>query len=643
MTKKFRIDQFRLETVQGPVVYNFPDDLTVLAGDTGVGKTTLFELIKFALGGNALIAPVAVKNVSAVHLSLQIGAERLALSRELDDERRKHVRLTDLVTGEVQPRVPVSSDKERTVSDILLTALGLSTTMRAAARSASSSRKGALITFYDLFRYMYVPQAAINQDIAGSRETYYEPKRKSVFELLFGLTDADVLDMQSEMNELNARFAEASREAATINQFLIHSGMQSRIDAELALAQAIQEERQGQETLAHLANEVEQVVDRETQILRELLSDSERALNEAQDLVASLDREAARYRAERRDVEQDIARLHQMASAGQRLASIEFVVCPRCTQSLTRRTVPDHTCRVCMQPDNVAETRSSHYETEQLIDQVEEVDLQLTVIAKQGSEAAEAVRSRKKLVASLTAQIESRTASRVTPRLQAYTDAAAKAARAKARQEHLEEILQRWDRAQDLQVAAEELERQRVELKTAIGAANSRLNERRRQVLGQLSDEFASTVAAFRIPAGQGASIDPKSYLPLLDGQPFSQVSSAGGIATATQVAYWISLLTVATRLNDTAYPGFLMIDSPRLAVSSTEDIAGQMYARFVTQVGVVPGRLQFIVADNEMPRDYVRQFTEFKFSYEDPTISTIAHPGPAEVVPLAVESPSAT
>lgn len=635
MTTRFRIDQFRVETVEGPVSYDFPDDLTVLAGDTGVGKTTLFELIKFALGGDGLIAPVATKNVSEVHLSIQVGTEKLQLTRELDADRRKHMRLTDLISGDVRPKVPVSSEKDVTVSDILMSALGLSTTMRAAARTGGSSRKGALITFYDLFRYMYVPQAAINQEIAGSREGYYDPKRKSVFELLFGLTDADILEMQSDLNELNGKVAEANREAETINQFLTNSGMKLRLDAELALAEAVRDEKAGQEALVLLASEVEEVVDRETQVLREMLTDSERSLNDAQDLISALNREQAQYRSERHQVEQDITRLSQMAIAGQRLANIEFVVCPRCTQSLTQRDVPADVCRVCLQHDNVKDLTRGQYETGQLVEQVAEVDRQLEVIAKQSSDAAAAVEHRRTLVANLTSRIEERTANRVTPRLQAYTDAAAKAARAKAQQEHLEEVLQRWDRARDLELDAEELERQRTALKTSIGAAKSALDQRRQSVLNQLTEEFAATVAAFRIPAGQGATIDPKSYLPLLDGQPFNQVSSAGGIATATQVAYWMSLMAVAIRLNDTSYPAFLMIDSPRLAVSSTEDISGQMYSRFVTQVGVVKGRLQFIVADNGLPKDYVREFTEFKFSYDDPTISTVDHPGPAEVEPL--------
>jgi hypothetical protein len=56
------------------------------------------------------------------------------------------------------------------------------------------------------------------------------------------------------------------------------------------------------------------------------------------------------------------------------------------------------------------------------------------------------------------------------------------------------------------------------------------------------------------------------------------------------------------------------------------------MYRRFVTQVSVTPGRLQFIVADNELPREYGRQFTELTFTYEQPTVSSVEHPGPARV-----------
>ncbi|HWC24651.1 MAG TPA: AAA family ATPase [Flexivirga sp.] len=636
MTARFRIDQFRLETNKGPVTYDFPDDLTVLAGDTGVGKTTLFELIKFALGGDGLVAPVAAASISEVSVSILAGRERLELARELDNERNKNVRITDLITGDVRPRVPLTGS-EPTVSDTLMAALGLPTTMRAAARSAGSSSKGNLITFNDVFKYMYVPQAAINQEIAGSRDSYYDPKRKSVFEILFGLTDADVLAWQSEVNVLNGQVKDTKREADTVVQFLVASGMTLRTDTEIALANAIAEQREGEQTLVRLTTEVEDAVDRETQVLRQMLAESEQSLNEAEVLVASLERERGDYRSERRQLEQDLARLSQLSSAGARLANIEFAVCPRCTQSLSNRVVEPGACRVCLQPDTVKDLPDGQYETAQLTDQIDEVDRQLGVIARQSDEARNAVESRRNLVASLTDKVEVRTANRVTPRLQAYTDAAATVARAKTQQEHLEYVLHQWDRADDIEEYAQSLERKRSELKQRIDNATKNLAARRDSVMAELNAEFKSTVAAFRIPAGQGASIDPKSYLPLLDGRPFNEVSSAGGIATATQVAYWMSLLAVAVRMNDTPYPGFLMIDSPRLAVNSSEDISGQMYSRFVTQVGVVEGRLQFVVADNEMPSTYVREFTEFKFSYDNPTVSTVPHPGPAAVTPIVV------
>lgn len=61
------------------------------------------------------------------------------------------------------------------------------------------------------------------------------------------------------------------------------------------------------------------------------------------------------------------------------------------------------------------------------------------------------------------------------------------------------------------------------------------------------------------------------------------------------------------------------------------------MYNRFATQVAVVKGRLQFIVADNKLTKDLVNEFTELNFSYDNPTIGTIRHPGPA-VKPLVAE-----
>lgn len=112
-----------------------------------------------------------------------------------------------------------------------------------------------------------------------------------------------------------------------------------------------------------------------------------------------------------------------MRDAGDRIAKIEFVTCPRCMQALTSRPVPDGVCRVCLQHDPVPDNLDTdQYEQRQLAEQLREMDDQLAAIADQLSATNDAVADREKLIKDLTVDIERRTSARVTPRLQAFTD-----------------------------------------------------------------------------------------------------------------------------------------------------------------------------------------------------------------------------
>lgn len=352
-------------------------------------------------------------------------------------------------------------------------------------------------------------------------------------------------------------------------------------------------------------------------------------------MSVELKRQQVEYESERHRVALDLDRLARMQAAGLRLANIEFAVCPRCTQRLDQRPIQPDLCPVCLQQDIVSGLPATdQYESEQLRAQLAEIDQQIRILTDQSAKTAEIARNRSELVITLTAQIDHRTASRVTPRLQAYADAAAKAERAVAEQESLELVLRQWDRAEDLAGTADSLTSRRARLQSELRALESRLAKRRAELFEELDLEFQTTVTDFRIPSIETATISPDTYLPILNEEPFADASTAGGIITATQVAYWISLVTVAARMRDTHIPAFLLLDSPRLALNAEQDIAGQMYRRFATQVDVAPGRFQFIIADNELPST-TRDIRKFMFTYESPTVSTVKHPGPAHVKTL--------
>ncbi|WP_456695255.1 hypothetical protein [Aeromicrobium sp. P5_D10] len=638
MTSHFRIVSIRLDTTNGQLEHSFSSDLSVLAGHTGVGKTTLLELVKHVLGGDAMLAPVVKESVTDVHLNVQVGNESFQLSRSTDANGMKKIRVVDLMTRERLGDRNVDS-REPSISTLLLESLGLEAGMKAAARSGRSAKPGAAITFNDVFQYMYVPQSAINREIAKSNDGYYEPKRKAVFEVLFGLTDSEILGQWSEFNRLKGQIESATHEFQTVNQFLESSGLTDRLDVEILLAKAVADQQEAEAEIASLRDELAPASDRETQLLREMLGSAEQALTEANRMAVDLARERQEYASEKNRVRSELGRLARMSDAGERLASIEFSVCPRCTQRLDARQVAPELCRVCLQADVVpGHNHELQYESEQLTVQLAELEDQLNVIDQRASETQRVQFSRSELISSIAEQIEVRTSTRVSPRLQAFADATAKQQRAIVQQEFLEQTLRQWDHADDLGQEAERLTLRRNRLKLDAESGQARLSQRKTEVIAELSEELQSTVLAFGIPSVESAVINPDTYLPMINGLVFDEVSSGGGIITSTQVAYWLSLLTVANRRFDCPYPAFLMIDSPRLALNNQDDIAAQMYRRFVTQADATPGRLQFIVADNAIPDRYGQEFSEIDFDYDHPTISTIAHPGLAAVTTLVPE-----
>ncbi len=640
MTTRFRIDAVALDTTEGAVRFEFPSDLTVLAGPTGVGKTTLLELVKYGLGCDGKLAPVALDHVNDVTVETTIGSSRLRITRSVDPRKGATVRVIDLITGERLPDHHVGTGQP-SLNTLLLTALDLPDDMRAAARTGGSSNTGTRISFADVFSFLYIPQSDINRDIASSQESYREPKRKAVFELLFGLTNPRLLKMRSDLNALNASIAVAETEYQTVLEFLRDSNTTSRIEAGQAMAAAASGQAEAEAEHAMLREGIDPVTDRDTLAMRDLLTEAERALADTRATATALARQQADYTSERRRVQTDLDRFHRMRDAGERLASIEFTVCPRCLQSLTHRPVPGGSCRVCLQPDPVTVVGSGDsdlYEARQLADQLAEMDGLIHALSGQFAAAVQAVTDREQLVKDLSADLDARTAARITPRLQAFSDAAQRLATARARQQQLELVLRQWDRADDIGATADRLRADRESLRAQLASAEANLNNSREEILASLSAEFQDTVTALGIPGVQTATIHPTNYLPLLNGRPFATFSRGGGIITAAQIAYWTSLLAVALRLGDTRYPALMIIDSPRLALNAAEDLSAALYRRLVTLADASPGRVQFIIADNQLPAHYRRQYAEIDFTYDAPTVSTVRHPGPANVQPITMD-----
>lgn len=97
MSTRLRLGAVELATSGGQVRYDFIVPLTLLAGSVGTGKSSLFEPTKHALGGNAVLSPMANEQVSTVAVEITSGDRRSRLTRPVRDGAGR-VAVVDLVT-----------------------------------------------------------------------------------------------------------------------------------------------------------------------------------------------------------------------------------------------------------------------------------------------------------------------------------------------------------------------------------------------------------------------------------------------------------------------------------------------------------------------------------------------------------------
>jgi hypothetical protein len=637
MSTRLRVDAVELATSGGLVHYDFTGPLTVLGGPVGTGKSTLFELIKHALGGRALFSPVAEEHVTKVTVDVSAGSRRLRLSRPTHD-RVGRVDIVDLAVREElgeRPTENAPGSDEGTVGALLMNAMGLPTDARATSATRRSTQQPSRITFNDVWSYLYVEQPEIDRSIAHHTETYREPKRKTVFELFFGLTDAELLDTKASLRETEHELAEAETEEATVLRFLADARTESRDNALREQAETERELERAQATLQRLHEEADPP-DGRTDVLRDLLAATRERSAHAHHELADLERSQEDRRNLAAGIRQDLTRLARVRDATTRLADIEFVVCPRCSQSVRDRDVSPGVCRLCLQsepPPPESENSGESYEMAQLSAQASEVEELLAA----GEQQLTLMRTRLQEITdhadALARAVDERTREFVSPRLTAYADASSTVGKARARLDALEETLRLWDRAADVSSRANDLRVRRQRLVDEVKQREQALQENR-ELLDVMSVDYQDTIRRLGVPGVQAGNIDKRSYLPIVDGVRFDRIST-GGIRTALVVAYWVTLLATALRQPTSLMPTLLILDSPRKSIGEGEALAANLYRQLDVLAETYRDRVQIIVADNGLPAEYSRRWQQFQFDYDRPVVHTVPHPGPASVITL--------
>lgn len=633
MSITFRIQELELRTAFGSSTYQFQSGLNVITGSYGTGKSSMLELIKYALGSSSVeIMPAIEANLTLTRLRVIVGRTRLVIDREFGKNRLQVSFVDD--DSHIEEWSATRIKTVPLVSDRLLELLNIPLT-RLARRGAGGS--SVSVSFFDFFRYMYLPQADVPRSIAGHADPFLNPKRKAVLELAYGLSDSVVTVHEIATEDLRKELATIKTETAAIKRFLEASGAPER-DSLTELAE------RARHSLAATTNALAEVrrsaseaatVDDQRE-LRERIADlrlrSASASTEAAAAAAVVDRGVAVVAQLTLDIERQL----QSGGAGDVFADFEYELCPRCMQDLPVRTNP-HSCVLCGQHEQ--EVHEGPADTGRRLElQLHETE-EVLESDRERLDAARVAHDRLRAdlawaVSDFETQLDP---ALLLPALDSVSNAAADVERNRALVRDLERFEDQWDLYQINADQQGEVERKISDTQEAAAKARENL-DRNRYKITSLSERFDEEIRGLGFSDYNNAGVDPSNYLPVINGEPFERLSVAGARKVLANDAYYLAILGNALSDRDISMPGFLMIDGPRTSLGSTpDDVAAgnRLYYRLSLLAQAYPDA-QIIVADNGVPSDsevFGRDRpTLIELTYDRPLLQDVAHPGQGSV-----------
>ncbi|MCW2983432.1 MAG: sle [Conexibacter sp.] len=629
----FRLRRLRVIREDGDQAWAFSTGVTVFVGPVGVGKTSLLELIKYSLGGNGVLSQAVRNTTIRVAAMVELESGTFELSRTIGPDSQ----FVTIALGDERVRkLPIRARADRqTISDWLLDNAGIPRVRlsRTRSRRSASAKRYARVGFGDIYRYMYLDQSEIDRSTVLHSDKVLNNNRMRAFEVLYGLTGPEIAELEAEIHLLEEAAAKQRANTTVVEAFL------DATDPGGSLAQAEAEARQvdgrvaaAEQQLAQLRRQA-RAASEAISGLREDLALHEHRLERARAQRAERFVQTDRLRLARAGVVADHARSLQAAAATDVFSTLSYEQCPRCLQLLSL----DHgheRCVVCGQKEpELVTTQAIEAERSRLEQQIIETDDLIFQATQAADDLDLGIVELDRAAAHIRNLMDERAATAVTPFVEELSALSAEAARLHERRDAVRGRISRYEhlealRTETARIAAEQ------DRKEALLAEAIRGREEARHRVGDLSANFTDILERIDPPWYENSRIDDRTYLPAVNGGPLE--GNSAGVKTMINDAYYLANLTTALQQPAAVLlPGFLIIDSPQKNFGSNKadrDSGRRVYSRIDVLRAEYGENVQIIIADNDLPTEFRKNFRVVKLSYEKPLLEAVAHPGEGKV-----------
>lgn len=535
----------------------FNKGFNYISGNTSTGKTSIFEMIDYALGAKKHKSYIEIGN-SCTHVSLKlyIGDELFKIQRPLFDFKaqiivegwnEEHQKFLFYNNYEID-----TPKNKRSFAAFLIEKIGL----------ADMTIKGQTLSSRDVLKYCYLKQTEIDdENILKEKQWELNIKRKAVFEIMFNIFNEGYEDTRKTIEERQNELKELETKLKGIQEFV--NGLEIKNMAE---CYEYTKQLQSEIRLAQLKiNELKQGSIEDTGESVNLKKEINTLKDNIQKLFASKLEQTQFINKLTMLINQYSSEINKKELAIQGYLAFneyEFAFCPNCLKPLNQ-SHDISSCCLCGSEkiDNASEIVILKKEIKTLNRKKNELTKHISSEKARLQAIENRLHEKEKLLAEKEFLLNHLTVSYVNPNLEMIENLNYEIGSKYHLIQKAEESLKMFDEIDRQKKIIEDKNESILALKTNLKAYKDSMIEKN-DLFRDLSQIFSDVLEQFKYPKLSTAYIDSNDYLPYVRGRRYDDIGSSGGVTLIT-MAYYLSLMLLGAK-EQFFHPGFLMIDSPR-------------------------------------------------------------------------------
>lgn len=557
MKVRIKLDSLTLIGTRKNYSVQFKDGFNLISGPTSTGKTSILEMIDYALGAKSHKSYIEIGNsCSQVELALYIGDEKYLIRRQLFDfkapvivEDWNEEKQRFLFYNRLEIDTP---SNPKSLSAFLIEKVGL----------ANMSISGQTFSFRDLYKYCYIKQTEIdNEDILGEKSWEKNFKRKATFEIIFNIYNKALEEFRSSLEEKKDEAKELSIRLEGIQDFLKNVEIEDAAGCAKIETNLKKEISDLQHKLS-VAKADKGINSTESMALRKEIDGLKSKLELIQEEKLAQSQYLNKLHLLYNQYTSEIEKKELAIEGYIAFNKFEFQFCPNCLKPVKKADNLDVCC--------LCGSEKSADSSEMIL-----LKKDISTLRRKSNELLkfteiedrkydELLRKESALKTQLyEAELELQQLSKdyINPHIEQIEYLNYEIGKKNRLLLELQKNLKMFEEVDRYRQLITDKETAIQHLKDSIKSLTQNSVSKDELIL-ELSNAFERVLSEFQYPKLSSAYIDEKSYLPYVRGRKYDDIGSLAGVTLIT-MAYYISLLLVG--INESyRHPGMLIIDSPR-------------------------------------------------------------------------------